>query len=187
MLDTAEQCQVRPCQLQVEHLTAPRVVSFLERLQRQRGNSAATGNIRLAAIRSFFRYLEYRVPQCLDLALQIRAIPQKRTEKPLIDWLERSEIQALLDAPDPATTDGRRDRAMLHLCYAAGLRVAELTALTLDSLSYPALDRVRIVGKGRRERELPLWNTTKTALHQWLDVRPPVSHRCLFVNAVAGR
>ena len=72
---------------------------------------------------------------------------------------------------------------MLHLCYAAGLRVAEVTTLTLDSLSYPDLNRIRIVGKGRRQRELPLWNATKTALHEWLEVRHEVNHRFMFVNA----
>ena len=183
VLDTAQRCKVRPCRLQVEHFTVARVIDFLERLQHQRDNCAATSNIRLAAIKSFFRYLEYRAPDCLEQALQIRAIPQKRTEKPLIDWLERFELQAILDAPSAATFAGRRDRAMLHLCYAAGLRVAELTALMLDSLSYPALDQVRIIGKGRRERQLPLWNTTKIALNEWLDVRPAVNHRYLFVNA----
>ena len=78
---------------------------------------------------------------------------------------------------------GLRDRAMLHLCYAAGLRVSELTGLTLDSLSGPQLETIRILGKGRRERELPLWKETKTALNEWLDVRPPVSNRYLFLNA----
>ena len=183
VLDTAQQLKVRPCQLQIEHFTTAQVTDFLARLQHQRGNRVATSNIRLAAIKSFFRYLEYRLPCCLELALQIRAMPMKRTDKPLIDWLDHAELQALFDAPDPTTSAGRRDRAMLHLCYAAGLRVAEVTTLTLDSLSYPDLNRIRIVGKGRRQRELPLWNATKTALHEWLEVRPEVNHRFMFVNA----
>ena len=118
-----------------------------------------------------------------DSALQVRAIQQKRADKPLIDWLDRTEMQAILDAPDTGTVAGLRDRAMLHLCYAAGLRVSELTGLTLDSLSGPQLETVRILGKGRRDRDLPLWKETKTVLNEWLDVRPPVKNRYLFFNA----
>lgn len=179
----AEKTGVRPCVLKIEHLTVTLLLAFLESLEKDRNNSVSTRNNRLAAIKSFFRYLEYRVPSCLDQALQVRAIPQKRAEKPLIDWLDRAEMQAILDAPDTGTVAGLRDRAMLHLCYAAGLRVSELTTLTLDSLNGPQLETLRVVGKGRRERELPLWKETKTALNEWLDVRPPVSNRYLFLNA----
>ena len=183
VLHAAEQLKIRPCALKVEHFTVPRLVAFLESLEKDRNNSAGTRNIRLAAIKSFFRYLEYRVPGCLDLALQVRAIPQKRADKPLIDWLDPVEMQAILDAPDTTTVAGLRDRAMLFVCYAAGLRVSELTALTLDSLSNAQLETIRILGKGRRERELPLWTEVKTVLQEWLDVRAPVNNRYLFLNA----
>ena len=183
VLYAAEQIKVRPCALKIEHFTVALLLAFLESLEKVRNNSVGTRNIRLAAIKSFFRYVEYRVPSCLDHALQVRAIPQKRADKPLIDWLDRTEMQAILDAPDTATVAGLRDRAMLHLCYAAGLRVSELTGLTLDSLSGPGLETIRILGKGRRDRELPLWRETKTVLNEWLDVRPPVNNRYLFLNA----
>ena len=183
VLYAAERLDVRPCMLQIEHFTVALLLTFLESLEKERNNSVGTRNVRLAAIKSFFRYLEYHVPSCLDLALQVRAIPQKTADKPLIDWLDRTEMQALLDAPDPATVTGLRDRAMLHLCYAAGLRVSELTSLTLDSLSSPQIETIRIVGKGRHERGLPMWRETKTVLNQWLDVRPPVTNRTMFLNA----
>ena len=183
VLHAAEHLKIRPCALTVEHFTVPLLVAFLESLEKDRNNSVGTRNIRLAAIKSFFRYLEYRVPSCLDLALQVRAILQKRADKPLIDWLDSVEMQAILDAPDTTTVAGLRDRAMLYVCYATGLRVSELTALTLDSLSNPQLETIRILGKGRRERELPLWAEVKTVLQQWLDVRPPVNNRYLFLNA----
>ena len=178
-----EQTKIRPCALKIEHFTVGLLVAFLESLEKERNNSVGTRNIRLAAIKSFFRYLEYRVPSCLDHAMQVRAIPLKRTDKPLIDWLERIEMQAILDAPNTGTVPGLRDRAMVHVCYAAGLRVSELTGLTLDSFSTPQLETIRILGKGRRDRELPLWRETKTVLNEWLDVRPPVNNRYLFLNA----
>ena len=179
----AQESKVRPCTLKIEHFTVALLVSFLESLEKIRKNSVASRNIRLAAIKSFFRYLEYRVPSCLDHALQVYTIPQKRADKPLIDWLDRREMQAVLDAPDTKTVSGLRDRAMMHLCYAAGLRVSELTELTLDSLSGPQLETIRILGKGRRDRKLPLWKESKTALNEWLDVRPCVNNRYLFLNA----
>ena len=147
--------------------------------QNRAGDTRFNITIRLTS----FRYLEYRVPSCLDLALQVSAIPQKQADKPLIDWLDGNEMQAILDAPDTGTVAGLRDRAMLYVCYAAGLRVSELTALTLDSLSGPQLEYIRIMGKGRRERELPLWKETKSVLNEWLDVRPAVNNRYLFLNA----
>ncbi|MYJ95684.1 MAG: tyrosine-type recombinase/integrase [Proteobacteria bacterium] len=174
---------VRPCLLKIEDLKVPLIVAFLDSLEKDRKNTAGTRNIRLAAIKSFFRYLEYQVPSCLDLALQVNAIPQKQTDKPLIDWLDGEEMQTILDAPETRTVAGLRDRAMLHVCYAAGLRVSELVALTLDSLSDQQLKKIRIVGKGRRERELPLWKETRTVLNEWLDVRPAVNNRYLFLNA----
>ena len=102
----AEQTKARPCALKIEHFTVTLLVDFLESLEKDRNNSVGTRNIRLAAIKSFFRYVEYRVPSCLDHALQIRAIPQKRADQPLIDWLDRTEMQAILDAPDTATVSG---------------------------------------------------------------------------------
>ena len=103
VVHAADRIGVRPCELKIEHLTADLLLAFLESLEKGRGNGVGTRNVRLAAIKSFFRYLEYRLPSCLDLALQVRAIPQKVADKPLVDWLERTEIQAVLDAPDCST------------------------------------------------------------------------------------
>ena len=107
---------IRPSSLTVEHFTVTVLLGFLDSLEQERNNSIGTRNTRLAAIKAFFRYLEYRVPACLDQALQVRAIPLKRADKPLIDWLDHKEMQALLDAPDNTTVAGLRDRAMRLCC-----------------------------------------------------------------------
>ena len=179
----SERIDIRPCNLKIEHFTVPVLLDFLDFLEQHRDNSVATRNVRLAAIKSFFRYVEHRVPSCLELALQVRAIPGKKADKPLIDWLEPAEMQAIVDAPDTSTVTGLRDRAMLHLCYAAGLRVSELTELRIDSFSSPRLESVRIMGKGRRARDLPLWKETTAVLRDWLNVRPPVNNQYLFLSA----
>lgn len=176
----------RPSDLAVEDLAPDLVLRFLDEIETERGNGARTRNARLTAIRTFFRYLEYQVPACLDQALRIRALPQKRTDTALIDHLTREEIQALLAAPDLRTASGVRDRAMLYLAYAAGLRVAELLSLRLEDFPDRSLAMVRILGKGRRERVLPLWRETQAVLRAWLAVRPRAQAPELFLNRNGG-
>ena len=179
----AKRLGIRPCTITVEQLTVDMIFDFLDHLEAERGNSISTRNTRLVAIKSLFRYLEYRLPSCLDLARQVHAIPKKKHDQVVVQYLDREEIHALLDAPDPGTPAGLRDRAMLHLAYMAGLRVSELVNIMLDDLGQPGLDTVRIMGKGRRERILPLWGVTTHLIRDWLQVRPEVKGHHLFLNA----
>jgi integrase/recombinase XerD len=180
----ASRLGVQPSRLEVEKLDAPLILAFLEHIEADRRNSARTRNARLAAINAFFRFLEYRLPSCLDQASRIHAIPMKKTDEALVDYLTRDELQALLDAPDDRTLSGIRDRAMLHLAFAAGLRVSELVGLRLDQLDQPTLATIHVLGKGRRERVLPLWKETASALKAWLALRPATREPALFLNAV---
>ena len=184
VVSAADKHAIRPCKLEIGHLDIATLLEFLEHLERDRGNAVRTRNARLAAIKVFFRFLEFRRPGYLDLAAQVRELPAKKGEVPLIGSLDRAETRALLDAPDPGTVAGTRDRAMLCLTYNAGLRVSELVGLALDDLKMPALDEVHIIGKGRRERILPLWKETRRALRDWLAVRPESADRHLFLNAM---
>ena len=174
--------RVQPCQLRIEQLTTQLILDFLDNLEKERGNSIHTRNLRLAAIKSFYRYLQYRVPQCLDLCLQVHAIPWKRCEQKRVHYLDREEIEALLNAPEPRTLAGARDRAMLHLAYNAGLRVSELVGLRCQDASRD-LKTIHVIGKGRGERTLPLWRQTRTVLRNWLVHRPDSSVDNFFLNA----
>jgi len=178
----AHRVQTAPCALSIEHLDAALVGAFLEQLETTRHNGAATRNVRLAAIRSFFRFLQHREPAALDQIRRVLAIPFKRHDTRLVPYLAQDEVQALLNAPSPTTRQGIRDRAMLHLTICAGLRVSELTGLRLEDVTSQALT-IRVRGKGRRERALPLWKTTTTALRAWLAVRGAVPASEVFVNA----
>ena len=120
-------------------------------------------------------------PQSNKFAAFWRSLSRKPTLA-LVPYLVQEEIQALLDAPDPSTREGVRDRAMLHLAVCAGLRVSELTGLRLDDVA-PQSASIRVRGKGRRERALPLWKTTAAALRAWLAIRGSVASPELFVNA----
>ncbi|SRR6266566_1073033 len=178
----SKKLKVAPSAVKLEQIDAALICAFLEYLEDARRNSAATRNIRLAAIRSFFRFLEHRQPAALEQIRRVLAIPFKRTTTHLVPYLVQKETQALLDAPDPATREGIRDRAMLHLAVSAGLRVSELTGLRLDDAVLESMS-IRVQGKGRRERSLPLWKTTATALRAWLAIRGRLSVPELFVNA----
>ena len=179
----ARQLKVRPSALTLEQLDAPMVLAFLAHLETQRHNGPATRNVRLAAIRTFIRFIEYREPSALAQVQRIRAIPTKRADTRLVDYLSRDEMQALLDAPAPDTRDGVRDRAMLHVAYSAGLRVSELVGLRLENLAFDPRLSIQVLGKGRRRRALPLWRETAAALRAWLALRPTRQAPEVFLNA----
>lgn len=180
----AKQLKTQPSKLTIEMLDVSLVVDFLNHLETERGNSPRTRNARSAAIKAFFHFLEYRYILCLEQSRRIHAIPMKKTDDKLIDYLTQPEMQALLDAPDPRTLAGIRDRAMLHLCFAAGLRVSELVSLELNQLELQDQPTIHVIGKGRRERILPLWDETATALSDWVNIRPiDIATSRLFLNA----
>jgi len=179
----AKRVRVAPSALQIEQLDAPLILSFLEYIETQRHNLPQTRNARLGAIKAFFRFLEYRLPGSLDQICRIKAIPIKRTDQALVHYLTHTEMQALLDAPDPHTRNGTRDRAMLYLAFAAGLRVSELIGLRRDEIALHPHPSVHVRGKGRRERELPLWKETVMVLRDWLAVRGEYPAPELFLNA----
>lgn len=179
----SERLKAPPSQLYVEQIDAPLVVDFLNHLERERGNGPSSRNVRLAAIKSFMHFLEYREPSALDQIRRILAIPPKQAETRLVRHLTVEEMQAILNAPAPTSWAGLRDRAMLHLCFAAGLRVSELVGVRVADITFHPHASVVVHGKGRRERCLPLWKVTAAALRAWWAVRGNVSTPEFFVNA----
>lgn len=175
-----------PSALILEQLDATLILAFLEHIETGRGNSPRTRNARLAAIKAFAHFIEYRVPSAIEQVRCVLAIPSKKTDEALVDYLSRNELQALLDAPDPTTRSGTRDRAMLHVCFAGGLRVSELIGVRLDDVQTHPEASIRIRGKGRRERVLPLWKETTKALRSWLALRGQSPAPELFLNARDG-
>lgn len=156
---------------------------FIVNIEHDRGDSVATRNARLSAVKAFMRYVETRVPGALEQVRRISEIPAKRRDLPLVRHLPMNEVRAILDAPNLSIRSGIRDRAMLHLCFACGLRVSELVGLQLGSVSLAATSSIHVMGKGRRERQLPLWRETARDLRAWLAVRGTVRAPELFVNA----
>jgi integrase/recombinase XerD len=179
----SNQYKVRPSKLDIEQLGAPFVVNFLNHLETARANRPSSRNARLAAIKSFMHYLEYRVPSAIEQIRRVLAIPPKKCETKLVRHLTREEMQAILNAPDPTSREGIRDRAMLHLCFAGGLRVSELVSLRLTDITLQPCASILVHGKGRRERSLPMWKVTVVAIRAWLAVRGNALVPELFLNA----
>ena len=184
LFEYASHCtKLPPSQLQLEQLDAPLIVNFLNHLETARGNGAGSRNIRLAAIKSFMHYMEYRAPSALEQIQRILAIPAKKADTRLVRHLTAQEMQSILDAPDPTIRDGIRDRAMLHLCFAGGLRVSELVGLRMEDMVLQPQASVLVHGKGRKERCLPLWKETASAVRAWLSVLGyPCEVQCGFQN-----
>jgi site-specific recombinase XerD len=179
----SERLHVPPSTLHLEQIDAPLVVAFLNHLEATRANRPSSRNVRLAAIKSFMHFLEFREPAALDQIRRILAIPPKKADTRLVRHLTVEEMHAILNAPEPSRWDGLRDRAMLHLCFAGGLRVSELVGLQLGDVTLQSQATVLVHGKGRRERCLPLWKVTATALRAWLGVRGTQPAPEVFVSA----
>lgn len=176
-----------PSALRLEQIDAPLVLAFLRHLERDRKNSARTRNARLAAIKSFMRFVEYRVPSAIEQVGRVRAIPLKRFEARLIPYLKKDELQGVLDAASPSSRIGIRDRAMIAVASSAGLRVSELVGLGLQDVTLGPRVTILIHGKGRRERALPLWKEPAAALRAWLAVRGEAAVPEVFLNARGER
>ena len=160
-----------PCSIELKNIDATLVGEFLENLESNRKNSIRTRNTRLAAIHSFFRYLAIQEPAYLGQIQQVLAIPQKRFEKNIVKFLNQSEVDALLSAPNRNTWLGKRDHALLLLAVQTGLRVSEITGLRCQDVVLNAHGHVRCHGKGRKERCTPLTRHTVEVLRAWLRER----------------
>jgi integrase/recombinase XerD len=164
----AEQTGVPPSRLDISHLDAPMIGAFLDHLEHDRGNAVRTRNARLAAIHSLFRFAELDHPEHAASISRVLAIPPKRGEQALVSYLTDTEVAALLAAPDLNTWTGRRDHALLLLDIQTGLRISELTGLTVADVHLGIGAHVSCRGKGRKERITPLTAETVTTLRAWL-------------------
>jgi site-specific recombinase XerD len=183
------QSQLRkpPSALALEDLDAPFIGAFLDHLEKTRHNSARSRNLRLAALRSFFRYVSFQEPGQSNHIQRVLAIPTKRHDRPLIDFLTRPEINALLAAPDTKTWAGRRDYALLLLALQTGLRLSELIGLRREDIVLGAGAHIRCQGKGRKERCTPLTRQTRVVLQAWLEKREGLLNDIVFPNRYGGR
>jgi site-specific recombinase XerD len=157
-----------PTKLKVEELDATLIGEFLTHVEKVRRNSARSRNTRLAAIRSFYRYVAMNAPEHALHCQRILAMPNKRYTRRAVDFIDRTEMEALLAAPDRTTWIGRRDRAILLLALQTGLRVTELINLNCSDIVLGVGAHIRCEGKGRKQRSTPLRRDALRTLEAWL-------------------
>src|SRR6202142_3531787 len=176
-----------PSQLRLDDLDAALVGAFLEDLENRRHNGARSRNLRLTAIRSFFRYASLEAPMHSGIIQRVLAIPNQRQRRALVGFLTRPEIEALLAAPNRTKWLGRRDHAFLLTAVQTGLRLSEMTGLRHEDVSLGAGAHVRCHGKGRKERCTPLAKPTVAVLKAWIREQAREDSKTLFPSTRGGR
>jgi site-specific recombinase XerD len=184
---TQQRLNKAPSALVLQDIDAPLIVAFLDHLERQRGLSVRSRNLRLTAIHSFFRYIAFELPTHSAQIQRVLAIPSKRFTRTLVRFLTRPEVDALLAAPDPRTWFGRRDHAFILMAVQTGLRLSEITGVTRENLVLGTGAHVRVIGKGRKERCTPLAKSTAAVLTTWLREPTRGTRSLLFPSAKGDR
>lgn len=176
-----------PSKLAWTDIDAPLVCAFLDDLQNERKITARSRNLRLTAIRSLFRYASFELPDQSEQIQRVLAIPNKCYVREQIHFLTTPEADALLAAPDLSTWSGRRDQAWILLALETGLRLSELTGLTHKDLQLGAGAYVNVLGKGRKERCVPLTKQAVKILQAWVKEPPRGDGTVLFPNRMGQR
>ncbi|MFU8778583.1 MAG: tyrosine-type recombinase/integrase [Roseovarius sp.] len=171
-----------PDKLTLDVLNGTNVAAFLQHLEEKRGNSVRTRNCRLAALRSFLRYVvAMREPDLLAQTQQVLAIPLKRHTRPLLGFLTLAEINGILRSTSESRA-GRRDHALFQFLYNTGARVSEAINARVKDVQTREFHSVELLGKGRKQRVVPLWKETSQALRAWVRFAGLSQNDILFPN-----
>jgi len=176
-----------PSTIKIENITVDVIKEFLKELEKIRNISIRSRNQRLAAIHSCFRYASFLYPEQSNLIQQILAIPHKKHDYPVVQFLTSNEINALLATPDRTTWLGRRDYILILLAIRTGLRVSELINLCWNNITLGSSSHVHCVGKGRKERATPITKNTASVLKSWLNENKANNESLIFTNARKGK
>jgi site-specific recombinase XerD len=168
--------------LKFNDLNAEEVLAFLRYSETERKVTIGTRNCRLAALRSFFRFVADREPLVLAQCIEVMRIPTKRTSKPALCYLDVAEVQAILNQPDQSTLEGQRDHALLAMLYNTGARIQEALDIRPCDVRFRPPTQVRLFGKGRKERICPIWPETADLVAALLKRRPRADDEPIFVN-----
>lgn len=172
----------RSTSLVLGDLNASTISAFLDHLEKQRRNSIRTRNVRFAAIRSFLKYVAALDPASLPNIQCVLAMPMKRFSRPVLNYLSREEVSAILESPSDSTFSGQRDRTLFALLYNTGARITEMLTLRRGDVSLDSSRHVQVTGKGRKQRIVPLWKNTAQQLRDWMQRIPQDQQSPLFPN-----
>ena len=165
------QLHKQPTTMRLQDITPALILAFLDHLERDRGNAVRTRNARLAALRAFLKFAGHRDVEALHVVEQALGVPMKRFERPMLGFLSREEMLAIIGKPGPSWTS-QRDHLMLHMLYNTGARVSEIIGVRLADVVLDGAACVHLHGKGRKQRTMPLWRSTVKAVRAWLRLNP---------------
>ncbi len=168
--------------LKIEELTANEVLAFLRHTEEERKVTIGTRNCRLAALRSFFRFVGDREPLVLSQCAEVLRIPTKKAPTSEVHYLDVDEVTAILRQPDRSTLEGQRDHALLALLYNTGARIQETLDLCPRSVRFRSPAQVTLLGKGRKQRICPIWPETAGLLSALLKRQPRLDDEPIFLN-----
>lgn len=172
-----------PANFTLADLDRDLLLAFLDHLERERNNTTRSRNARLAALRTFLKYASHHDINALPVIEQALAVPMKRFERPMLGFLTRPEIEAILDAPEPHSWTGQRDRALLAMLYNTGGRVSEIIGIRIKDIVLEHSPCVHLHGKGRKDRSVPLWGSTASLMRKWKRcLSSPGDSNFLFPN-----
>jgi integrase/recombinase XerD len=177
-----------PAVFTLADLNAKLILGFLNHLEKTRSNTVRSRNARLAALRSFLKFAAHHDLTALAVIEQALAVPMKKFDRPMLGFLTRPEMQAILDAPNAGNWVGRRDRAFFSVLYNTGARVSEAIGLRVGDVITDASPTAHLRGKGRKERSMPLWRPTATLIRGWKKQLGDVTDDSfLFPNRSGGK
>jgi len=159
-----------PTQLTLADLGSSLILAFLDHLERERRNSVRSRNARLAALRAFLKYAAHWDIAALQVIERALSVPMKRFERPMIGFLSHEQMLAVINAPEASTWVGQRDRLLLTLLYNSGARVSEIINARVADVILDSAPCVHLRGKGRKQRSVPLWKSTVSAIRAWLQL-----------------
>ena len=181
--------RIKPSEADINCLDADHIIGFLSYLETGRGNQAKTINVRLSAINCFLKFLSFEIPEYSGLLSRSLMIPFRKEMTKQMDFMTKDEYQALIDSCEPSSELGRRDQLMLMLLYNTGVRVSELIGLSVNDIINDAgglPSYIHIHGKGRKERDVPLWRSTAVFLRKYLNSHDVSYSMKLFINRTNG-
>lgn len=161
----------QPTEIRLDEITPALILAFLDHLERERGNSVRSRNARLAALRAFLKFAGRRDVSALHVVEQALGVPMKRFERPMLGFLSREEMLAIIGKPDESWTS-QRDHLLLRMLYNTGARVSEIIGVTLADVVLDGAACVHLHGKGRKQRTVPLWRSTVRQIRTWLRLNP---------------
>ncbi len=165
------QLRKQPTAMKLQDITPALILAFLDHLEQDRGNAVRTRNARLAALRAFLKFAGHRDVNALHVVEQALGVPMKRYERPMLGFLSRDEVLAIIGKPGSSWTS-QRDHLLLHMLYNTGARVSEIIGVRLADVVLDGAACVHLHGKGRKQRTMPLWRSTVKAVRSWLRFNP---------------